>query len=138
MPYIPWDPTWSVGVRELDEQHREFIQVLNELHDVLMAGGFSEVLRARERALDGIDRYVRTHFPAEEEHMERIGYPWLDEHREQHAQFAAQARGYRAASASGEPVLNSELVKAMIDWVHSHLVAEDSKYAAFAAGLAGR
>jgi hemerythrin-like metal-binding protein len=134
MPYVRWDSSWSVGVPELDEQHRAFVQVLDELHDVLMAGDFHEVLEARDRALDGIERYVWTHFSTEEQYMAGIGYPGLDQHRQLHEQFTAQVKGYRAAIASGEQVLNSKLVKAMIEWVRDHLVGEDRKYAAFRRG----
>lgn len=135
MPYLPWDSSLSVNRQVLDEQHLAFIQALNDLHDTLMTGGFSEVLQARDRTLEKIESYVDTHFETEEEYMAGIGYPGLAEHRLLHEKFAAQVRGYRSAIAAGEQVLNSELVKTMIRWVRDHLAAEDSKYAAFAAGL---
>ena len=133
MPYLLWKSSLSVNVPALDEQHRAFIQVLNDLHDTLMAGGFRDVLLARDRALEGIEVYVRTHFASEEAHMASIGFPLLAEHRRLHAEFAAQVHGYRTAIADGEQVLNSELIKTMIRWVNDHLAAEDSKYASYAA-----
>lgn len=134
MPYFPWEPALSVNVAELDQQHREFIDALNQLHDTLMRGKFSEVLRARDRAMEGIETYVGTHFSAEERYMESIGYPGLEEHRALHREFATEVQKYRMAIAAGELVLNSELVKSMIRWVREHLAVEDSKYAAFAVG----
>lgn len=125
----------SVNVQELDEQHRAFIRVLNDLHDTMMGGEFREVLLARDHALAGIEQYVESHFRSEEEYMAAIGYPWLAAHRRLHEEFSARVHGYRAALAAGEQVLNSDLVKAMICWVRDHLVAEDSAYASFAAGL---
>lgn len=135
MPCLPWDASLSVGVPALDEQHRAFIQVLNELHEILIAGEFRDVLLARERTLAGIDQYISTHFPAEEEYMAGFGYPFLAEHRRLHEQFAAQVRRYHTAIAGGELVLNSELVKTMINWAREHLATEDRKYANFVAGL---
>ena len=134
MPYISWEPSLSVGVPALDEQHRAFIQVLNDLHDTLMGGEFHEVVRARDRTLEGIESYVRSHFAAEEQFMASIGYPLLAEHRRLHQEFTARIRGYRATIAAGEQVLNSDLVKTMIRWVRDHLATEDRKYAVFAAG----
>lgn len=134
MPYIPWDPSMSVHVEELDEQHRAFIAVLNNLHDVLMAGTFGQVLGARDEALAGLERYVSTHFAAEERYLESIGYPDLQGHRALHEAFARQVSGYRGEAGNGGQVLNSDLVKTMITWVRDHLVDEDSKYARFAAG----
>lgn len=134
MPYLPWDASLSVNVPELDEQHRAFIGVLNDLHDVLMEGQLQEVFAARGRALAGIERYIDTHFRAEEEYLAGIGYPLLDEHRRLHERFAAEVKGYRAALAAGDQLLNSELVKTMIRWVRDHLAGEDRKYARYAAG----
>jgi hemerythrin len=138
MPFLPWDATMSVHVDELDEQHRALIAVLNHLHDVLMAGTFPQLFAAREEALTGLERYVATHFAAEERYQERIGYPDLPAHRKLHEDFARQVGGYRAASRNDAQVLNSDLVKTMIRWVHDHLVDEDSKYARFAAGRLGQ
>lgn len=135
MPFIPWDSSMSVSVEELDEQHRALVDVLNHLHDVLMDGSFPQVLAAREEALAGLERYVSTHFAAEERYQERIGYPELHAHRRLHEDFSRQVSGYRAAAADGTMILNSDLVKTMIRWVHDHLEEEDRKYARFAAGL---
>jgi hemerythrin-like metal-binding protein len=138
MPYILWDASMSVGLPELDEQHREFIAVLNDLHDTLMEGTFSEVVQARDRTLEGMERYVDAHFASEEAYMERIGYAGLAGHRALHEAFSRQVHGYREAIAKGEQVLNSELVRTMIRWLRDHLETEDRKYALVAAGHAGR
>jgi len=136
MPYLPWDSSMSVGVEELDEQHRALVAVLNNLHDALMDGTFSQVLAAREEALAGLERYVTTHFAAEERYQQRIGYPELAAHRKLHEDFTRQVSGYRGAARRGEQVLSSELVRTMLRWVHDHLMDEDSKYARYAAARA--
>jgi hemerythrin len=133
MPCLAWDPSMSVNVPELDEQHRSFVGVLNELHDTLMQGEFHDVLIATELTLERLEKYVGEHFRTEEEYLSRIGYPDINEHRRKHEEFAARVRALREAYASGEGVLNTDLVKTMVVWLSDHLVAEDNKYAVFAA-----
>ena len=134
MPYLTWDGSMSVNVAELDDQHRVFLRVLNELHETLMNGGIHDVLLAPEHTLGQLDQYVGEHFRSEEEYLSKIGYPDLEEHRRKHEEFAARIRSLREAHEKGEFLLNTELVKAMLEWLGDHLMAEDHKYAVFAAG----
>lgn len=134
MPYLTWDGSMSVNVAELDDQHRVFLRVLNELHETLMNGAIHDVLLAPERTLGKLDQYLAEHFRSEEEYLAKIGYPDLEDHRRKHEEFAARVRGLREAHEKGDLLLNTELVKAMLEWLGDHLMAEDRKYAVFAAG----
>lgn len=133
MPQVLWDQSMSVGDERLDAQHREFIEVLNQLHSALMTAHFPGVLAARELALEGMERYVREHFADEEAFMGRIGYPDLAAHRALHEEFAVRVRRLRADVESGRTVLSSDLVRTMLEWIRDHLLSEDGKYAAWAA-----
>jgi hemerythrin len=41
---LAWKPEYSVGVSELDQQHKGLVAMMNELHDAMMQGKGSEVL----------------------------------------------------------------------------------------------
>ncbi|MCK6519793.1 hemerythrin family protein, partial [Myxococcota bacterium] len=82
-----WTPGMSVGVPELDSQHRELFTRLNRLVAAIRAGrGSADVAPV----LAFLDDYTREHFADEERVMERAGYPALAEHRAQHAGFCAE------------------------------------------------
>ncbi|WP_083762863.1 bacteriohemerythrin [Thermocrinis albus] len=66
------------GVEEMDRQHMVLVELLNEVTSLLERG-------EREKAIkvfrDKLVEYVETHLKDEEEFMEKIGYPDLDNHR---------------------------------------------------------
>ena len=81
MDQLEWDDYMSVGVDDIDEQHKDLIKAINRLYEVVMRGDIGEMRTARRKALDDLDHYVRHHFASEERFMEKISYPLLDEHR---------------------------------------------------------
>ncbi|MGW8272915.1 MAG: bacteriohemerythrin [Thermodesulfovibrionales bacterium] len=81
---MEWTEKLSVGVGEIDEQHRELFNRINML--------VTSIKSARCKYTVGdtikfLEEYTLTHFGAEENHMIRAGYPALQQHREQHAVF---------------------------------------------------
>ena len=38
MPFVQWKPAFSVGDLAIDEQHRGLLDIINRLHQVMMAG----------------------------------------------------------------------------------------------------
>jgi hemerythrin len=133
VPYIEWDTSLSVGVDELDQQHRHFMQVLNYLHDRLLRAPGHELLEARRLTIEGLQEYVDEHFAAEERYMHHIGYPDLPRHRRLHEEFTARVRGFRSAMEGAGQLLSSELMKELLTWFHQHLTTEDRKYRQYAA-----
>ena len=40
MPLIDWTEKMSVGVEEIDNQHKELVDIINHLHDSLKTNSF--------------------------------------------------------------------------------------------------
>ena len=138
MERIEWDDTMSVHVRKIDEEHKTFIKAVNDLHDALMEGTLPELRKARNVALDEMERYLQHHFESEEHFMDGIGYPDLPAHRNLHREFAARVAGHRKDIRKGSVVLSSDLVKEMLEWFRTHIQVEDRKYADFFLEEGGR
>jgi hemerythrin len=79
-----WTEAYKVNIEELDEQHQEFFDVVNELEQALRVG---EGNAAIDRILDRLVTYAGLHFAAEESLMERHKFPGLTTHRIQHDTF---------------------------------------------------
>jgi hemerythrin-like metal-binding protein len=131
MAQLEWDDYMSVGVPEIDKQHRDLIAAINRLYEIVMKGDLGEMRAARQRALDDLDEYVRHHFTSEEKFMEDISYPGLAEHRHMHKDFARRIEGFRTDLRNGDLLLTSELMKTMLQWFRDHFLDEDGKYAEF-------
>lgn len=132
MSKITWDETFSVHNAELDEQHRKWIAIINELHEVLAYGDLDKLQTISAQTLDAMMRYVRYHFSTEEDFMLAINYPEYAGHKKIHDKFYVHIKGLHSDVKEGIKVLNSEIMKTLTNWLQTHILEEDMKYRRFA------
>jgi len=125
MALVAWSKEYSVGVEELDRQHRMLFDVLNELHDAMMQGKAQSMTGDLLRKL--ID-YTRKHFAAEEAMMAAAGYGGLARHRLQHKDLMKQVDEFAARYEHGERTLNVQLMNFLRDWLTTHIQQSDREY----------
>ncbi|MEZ4524964.1 MAG: bacteriohemerythrin [Desulfobacterales bacterium] len=128
MIYFRWNEKYSIGIAEIDAQHRQLVQMVNELYEAMYAGQGREAL---EKVLTGLIRYTRTHFQTEEHFMKIHDYPGYAEHKQIHEKMAAKVMEFQYAFQNGEvsnPVQISNFLKA---WLIKHILKTDRKYADF-------
>lgn len=66
-----WSEDLSVGIQEIDEQHKELVPLLNRLRDAVVAHhGYA----ACSEILDQLAQYTRVHFIVEESLMRILHY----------------------------------------------------------------
>ena len=85
MEPVPWSEKFSVGVRELDQQHQQLIKMLNLL--ISTQGTTNTHSETISDILTEMTRYAQTHFKTEERLMEAYGYPGLEDQKLQHRDF---------------------------------------------------
>jgi hemerythrin len=128
MPLLEWSAKYSVNVRELDRQHQQLFGMLNELYDAMQAGnGHDRVGSILERLLD----YTQYHFTSEEALLREHGYAEDAAHRAEHAALSHHTRALQRRFAGGEIGVASETLRFLADWLKSHIVASDMRYAGF-------
>ncbi len=81
MAELEWRDSFSVGVPELDADHKRMIETINRVAQV------EKDDEPVQWVLQELDDYSRDHFQAEEERMTAAGYPGLEEHRKEHMAF---------------------------------------------------
>src|SRR5581483_9573878 len=96
---FPWQARYSVGISEIDEQHKRLIALINDLHAAMLRG---EGKAALERTLDELVRYAATHFGFEENLLRLRGYSELTAHQEEHRRLTAQVRTLKANFQTGK------------------------------------
>ena len=129
MSKLEWQETYSIGIEAIDQQHRKWIDIINSLHDSLIKG--EKVSEITLEILDEMIDYCNYHFSFEEEYMERIGYPGFGVHKRIHGDFLNDLRQYRADEKSGNFVLNTRLMKTLMNWLTDHIMTEDKKIQSF-------
>uniref|UniRef100_I2Q0V2 Hemerythrin-like metal-binding domain-containing protein n=1 Tax=Desulfovibrio sp. U5L TaxID=596152 RepID=I2Q0V2_9BACT len=127
---IAWNPSLSIGIQEIDEQHQAIVGLINELeanrdsHDPAVAAEAIRFLR----------EYLNGHFDLECELMLDICYPHLESHKQQHELFINHVIFFEIENEFGvvTSVMLSDILAFLNDWFVSHIATEDRKLGAFA------
>jgi hemerythrin len=122
---LAWNDSFSVGVTSLDTQHTVLFDILNDLHDAMMAG--------KAHALTGpilkkLVTYTREHFAAEEGLLTVSKYPGLEAHKLLHLDLIKQVEDYSERFDKGEITLNLHLLNFLRDWLTNHIMKVDHEY----------
>lgn len=129
MPRIEWDGSFSVNNEEIDAQHKKWIGIINDLHESMMGGDVS--MASTLNAMESMKEYVKYHFQYEEDYMRQINYPGFAEHQALHARFYTMISQYYNDLRAGKMVLNSEIMKILVNWLRDHILQVDKKYSEF-------
>ncbi len=81
MKKIQWDDSLTVGIAAMDQQHKQWIECYNNV--VTAIEEHHGALPVAETISFLVD-FTNVHIAAEEDLMARVGYPGLDDHREEH------------------------------------------------------
>ena len=125
MPLMTWNDELSVKVKEIDDQHKKLIGLVNNLHDAIQAGKGKQVL---EETLLELVNYTEYHFQTEEKYMKQFKYPGYLPHKMAHDEFAKKVLTHQAdlkADRFVEPLAVMVFLKV---WVTSHIMDMDHQY----------
>ena len=128
-----WTTAMSVGVPELDDDHKGLIHVINQLEE--NASGEARPAAVRQ-CLVSLVRYAETHFGREEGVMMVCDFPGIAAHREEHRAFIDKIRAL-ADRFEDDPegladYAAKELVAFLQNWLKKHIKVEDKAYGPFA------
>jgi len=126
--YIPWSEDLSVGLEEIDEQHKILINLINRL--------FNEaILKRADKSLisdilDELIQYTIVHFAVEESLFRIFDYPDSEAHQEHHDQLKKEVVSFRKKFQDGTPI-DIELMGFLKKWITLHIMKDDKKYTPF-------
>ncbi len=122
---IPWSDKYSVGIVEIDAQHRRLFELYNQLVEAMYRGESMNVL---QKALDSLIEYVVIHFTTEEQYMQKYGYPEFEEHKRAHTYLRNKTLQIHREFSEGKPVLTAEVIDFLRNWLKEHVMNMDKKY----------
>lgn len=121
---LHWKQDYDTGVREIDLQHRFFMDLINRMHEELQG---STDAHYRAALFEELSNYARFHFVSEENLMFKFGYPDLDHHRMMHRRLIDEL-SWRAQEKSYDAIFDF-----LVRWFVAHTVEEDARIGRFLA-----
>lgn len=125
MPYIEWNDSLSVGVREIDDEHKQLIESINRLHEAMLENRGHDL---QKEIIYAMYDYAHSHFALEERYMRRFNYAGFAAHRMEHEQFAREAADLKTRADRGGLILTATILSFLKEWLKYHVLGTDMKY----------
>lgn len=125
MALIEWESEFSVGVFEIDNQHKQLVKIINTLFDAMKQGAGNKVLG---RIIGELITYTQTHFSTEEKYFKLFNYKEIDSHIAEHKIFTNEVNKFKTDFDSGKIAMTISVLSFLKDWLLNHIVVEDKKY----------
>jgi hemerythrin len=126
---ITWTPEFSVGVEEIDIQHKELYRNVDRFFEHIKKGNANGDIA---NLFAYLETYVTTHFSMEEKYMTKFnvngcGYEYEKEHKAQHRAFKRDFSAFREEflEKGPTPQLVGEFQKWILNWMSGHFGKTD-------------
>lgn len=125
-----WKDEFSVGISQIDEQHKTLISISNKFHNALINGEGASVIAD---VIKFLNIYVKVHFKTEEYFMKQFEYPDIDGHKKEHEELISFVDDLKRIVIKGE-VGQEDAIKLNIklaQWYIHHIGTSDKKLGSF-------
>jgi hemerythrin len=125
---IDWSNDLSVGIEEIDEQHKVLFNLINRLYHGIVQQTDTVVI---QEIFNELIQYTVVHFAVEESLMRIFDYPAYDEHRRYHEVLTKQVVDLHNKFTAAKVTVSMELLTFLRKWLTGHIMVEDKKYTQF-------
>ncbi len=127
-PLVEWNDKLSVGIEEIDEQHKVLVKLVNDLYGAIIKKTDDEVV---DDILAELIQYTIVHFAVEESLMRIFDYPQYEEHKKHHQVLASQVLDIQRKVKTREEVVSMDILNFLRGWLTNHIMIEDKHYTPF-------
>ena len=126
--FFAWADEMSVGIAEVDEQHKTLVGILNRLFSAVVSRESHEVTA---EILDTLVDYSNTHFGLEEKLMQEAGYDPVEfaAHLREHRAFIEKIGSVAEKHLAEGKSVSFEIISFLKRWLRDHILVTDRKYA---------
>ena len=125
MGFITWTDELSVGLDEIDDQHKELVKMINQFYDDIANKSSTDNIVA---LIGKMADYTVYHFKTEEDYFANFNYEFTEEHKQAHAGFVSKVLDVQEKIRSGKLVVSFEITGFLRDWLREHIMGSDRKY----------
>ncbi|MCX8027333.1 MAG: bacteriohemerythrin [Thermodesulfovibrionales bacterium] len=128
MSFIQWNDDLSIGVQEIDDQHKGLVEMVNTLYEAMKSGENKELIN---NMVFKLKDYAIYHFDTEERYMQEHQYPAFADHKAKHKDFCVKVLTIDKDLQSGKGALSMEILNFLTDWLVKHINETDKKMGVF-------
>ncbi len=132
MSILKWNEKYQTGVKQFDQEHQQLLQRFNDLYtNIFECETLEQECKLTADVLQDLLDYVKYHFTAEEELMQKYQYPEYEEHRKAHGYFIKEVAALLTKHEGGELALSFPIFTFVKDWIDNHILIVDKRYSDF-------
>ena len=131
MLLIPWKDEFSLGIQEIDEQHKRMLSIINKLNNLFQDEKYSNQEEIKNIIKEMAD-YAEYHFATEEKYFEIFSYENMTSHIEVHNQYRQKIKDWREYyNTSSDRKVFFEISEYLQSWWTWHINNTDRDYVPF-------
>lgn len=124
MQLLQWKPSYSLGIPAVDLEHREMIQMINEVYASLADDRDNPEV---ENVLGEIHARISAHFALEERMMREAAYSEYSQHKDSHEDLLEQIRDLMDSWVDDPQAGREVLQSSLSDWFAVHFATFDAR-----------
>ncbi len=128
MSFFNWSDKYSVGITEMDIQHKKLLEILNKHFEAISQNKGDEVLI---KIFADLHNYANEHFSAEENYMQEYNYPEYEIQKREHTFFINKIKSFQEDLVSKKHTLSIDVSIFLKEWLLKHISIEDKKYSEY-------
>jgi hemerythrin-like metal-binding protein len=122
MARLEWTDKLSVGIKEIDEDHKEVLRLLNKLNDLLESYCNVEELR---KSLNHLILFVAGHYRNEEYIMKMHDYSEYNSHKTIHEEILEKLFNVYYSNKIVDYGVADIIFEVIVGWLHDHITVHD-------------
>ena len=128
MKDIAWSRVLSVGVDEIDEDHRKLVNIFNILNHSVMAKESPDYLAA---VLEELINCTIWHFSHEERLMLKHRYAEAKDHKAEHRDLINSAQALQRDILQGNEAVGDAQIEFLERWLTEHILTADMRLGSY-------
>jgi len=125
MAHIQWKERYNINYKEVDAQHRQLLDIMNQLMDLIESKRPPDELSVIFHRLCA---YALDHFTLEERYLEACAYPDLAQEKDDHGFFVGKILAFNERYDPTDPELLREIFQFLKTWYLGHILRTDMAY----------
>jgi len=123
--FFRWMEKMSVNSKEIDDQHKVLVGLLNEMYQAFMDREHNEKVGI---IISRMADYTQYHFETEEKYFAAFGYEDSEKHIAEHRLFKEKVDEFILKYKKHHSALTYDVMNFLRNWLNTHILDTDRKY----------